>query len=187
MVLHALNTPAQHPVITLVGDDGNVLDVAQNPAGVLINSYIINTAPTAWPGVNMAIFNRVYVPLTASYRYFLVKEGVQSGNIQAGLVRLSGANRLTFTRVMNTGVIAAPVAGDLQLDCGTTEVENGDYAFFVWADNTTVTLPHVATATVSASRISAAQTIVGGVPASGTISAWGSSRLLGPVGVELNV
>lgn len=98
--------------------------------------------PAAWFATNYAIGHRFTLETKAQLRYINTRIGTPSGNIQAGVVRLYGAGLVFYHRVMNTGIIAAPAAGRVSLDCGLTTLEPGEYGVFLWADNTTVTLPH---------------------------------------------
>lgn len=131
-------------------------------------------------GANYAFFNRFHLPAPGAYRYVNFTTGVASGNIQVGVVKLSGANALTYTRVMNSGIIACPVAGNTRVDCGLTTLAAGDYSLFFWADNTTVTIGLGNVASYAGARV---MTIdipgAGGVPASGTFAAWGQRCVQG--------
>lgn len=90
-----------------------------------------------WPAVNRALFMRFYLPIVTPLRYANWVVSTQSGNVQVGVVSLSGTDRTTYTRVMNSGVIACPAAGNIRTDLGLTLLQSGDYAMFLWADNTT--------------------------------------------------
>lgn len=153
---------------------------------VLMPDSMAFLATATWPAANTAVFARVTVPMARTYRYMLFREGVQSGNVQAGLVRLSGAGLTAYERVLHTGVIAAPAAGDERIDCGATALTPGDYALFLWADNTTITLPHATNVAWAATKTQAeVAALVGGVPASGSLE-WTAGRLIA-VGLEADV
>lgn len=136
-------------------------------------------APAVWsaPGANAALIMRCPTLLgSRSYRYFLTKVGVQSGNIQYGVLALSGTDLLTFTRVMDSGIIACPAPGNLRGDLGATTLGPGEYALFLWADNTTVTMPRNAPGDAGFARAASAITAIpGGVPASGTLANWAAA------------
>lgn len=107
------------------------------PAALVAPTYNTAVAAAVWPAINRAIFMRfpLYVPNPLRYALWVV--GVQSGNVQLGVVQLSGTDRTNYTRVMNTGIIACPAAGNIRTDLGTTVLPAGDYAMFMWADNVT--------------------------------------------------
>lgn len=139
-------------------------------------SPIVNQAPAAWPAANMAVFQRVWIP-AGTYRYLRFKIGVQNGNIQVGVVKLSGAQHQDYTRVMSSGIIACPAAGNIRQDLGATALTEGDYAIFAWADGTTVTMPTVTASAFSAAALGAEVTsLATGVLATGSFT-WGQ-RLL---------
>lgn len=157
-------------------------DPAAVPALIVPPGSVLQAgSPAVWFVANNAIYQRCTVPLQATYRYVGINIGVSSGNVQAGVVKLSGADRRTWTRVMNTGIIAAPAAGYVKLDCGATVLTPGDYAVFFWADNTTITVPHMSLAAVAGTPLWWNDAPgAGGVGASGTASAtWGQRMIAG--------
>lgn len=136
----------------------------------------------AWEVANGAAFVWLETLTTRStFRYVRFRVGVQSGSVQVGVVRLSGAGRQTFARVMNSGIIACPSPGAVRVDCGLVALDPGEYAAFLWADNTTLQVSRSATGLgLEVSRhYSVLSGIAAGVPASGTLSDnWSGTRSL---------
>lgn len=147
-------------------------------------AMLATVSATAWPAANTAIFQRFSVPEGRAYRYANFRIDTASGNYQVGVVRLSGATLTDYTRVMNSGVVTMPAAGDKHIDLGATWLPAGDYALFLWADNTTATLRVASNSGIPASRLAAEVASIGsGVPSTGTL-AWTSSRFLGGITLE---
>lgn len=126
---------------------------------------------TAWGAVNRAVFDRFYVPRPTPIRYLNWKVEVASGNVQVGIVRLSGTDMKDFTRVAHSGVIACPAAAVIRTDLGVTVLTPGDYAAFIWADNTTFSTRWTSGLGLPALRQAGALVVSGGVAATGTF-AW---------------
>lgn len=174
-------TPAE--VLEVLGIFGPDLIV---PPGALLNF-----AGAAWPTADAAFFNRFTVPVTKVYRYARFRLVVASGNIQVVVVKLSGASRLDFTRVMNSTVLAqasAPISGtgNKRLDLGATELTAGEYAIGIWMNNTTGQVPIGALNSDSSGGFSL--TITGqssGVGSSGTLSA--GTRTINGLTLEADV
>jgi hypothetical protein len=142
---------------------------------------------TVWPAANTAIFQRFSVEERRSYRYVNLRVDVASGNWQIAVVRLDGPGMTNYVRVMDTGVVAAPAAGDKHIDLGATKLSPGEYALVVWADNTTLQARVASNSMVSSSRYSAeAVGLASGVPSTGTV-AWSSQRFLGGLTLEADV
>lgn len=168
--------------------------------GVKVDTFEVDTAPgvmapavivpltlvravggdAAWPAAEKAMFTRFTLAVARSYRYFGLKVGAAYGNLQVGVVKVNG---LSFTGVTSSGVIAA-TAGDLRIDLGPTKLPAGDYALFVWVDNTVLTTRYASNSIVSSHQSTRELIYIGGVPASGTFSgAWVSTGYL--TGVSL--
>lgn len=142
------------------------------PAALVSPLYNNAVAGGAWPAINRAIFMRFPLYLPNPLRYALWSVAVQSGNVQVGVVALSGTDRTTYTRVMNSGVIACPAAANIRTDLGLTTLPTGDYAMFMWADNVTFqTRYSTASGHAALRQLGAASSLAAGVPASGTL-AW---------------
>jgi hypothetical protein len=121
------------------------------------------------------VFSRLYVPVATQIRYLNWVVGVASGNVQVGVVRLAGTGHADFTRVAATAVIACPTAGDIRTDLGVQGLSPGDYAVFIWADNTTFQTRLGNNAGNTALRLGGLQnSYTTGVPTSGSFS-WGQS------------
>lgn len=119
---------------------GSTPDIAQ--AGVIYpHAFRVDWTASTWTQY-LACAARVTIPVAGIYRYILLRISVQSGNIQVGVVKLSGANHLQSTRVMNSGIVACPAAGNQRIDLGATTLYPGDYGLFFWADNATVQIPY---------------------------------------------
>lgn len=153
----------------------NVLN-SSVPAALLVPPVSASVpSAAAWGAANRVVFSRLHIPTTTPIRYFNWVVGVSSGNVQVGVVALSGANRTSFTRIVHSGVIACPTAGDVRTDLGLTYLPGGDYALFIWADNTTVTTRTGTNSGNTAMRMCAVQnSYTTGVPASGSFS-WGQA------------
>jgi hypothetical protein len=141
------------------------------PSLIMPPACTSNVAGGAWPAVNRAVFVRFTQPQPGSIRYINWVVGVASGNVQLGLVQLSGSGLTSYTRIAHTGVIACPTAGDIRTDLGATALGAGTYAAFIWADNTTFQARYSTASGIKALRIAAiASSLASGVPASGTLS-----------------
>lgn len=142
------------------------------PAALIVPPASVNTATAAaWPAVNRAVYTRFQLGVATVARYLLWEVGTASGNVQLGVVRLSGAGRTSYARVMNSGVIACPSTGAQRTDLGATLLAAGDYALFLWADNTTVTTRYVTNAAFTSLKVCGLEnSLTTGVGASGTIT-----------------
>jgi len=148
-------------------------------------SVLVTTAAATWPATNRAIFARFGLPVAGTFRYINWISAVASGNVQYGIVRLSGTDRTTYTRVAHSGVIACPTAGAVRGDVGATYLTAGDYAAFVWADNTTFETRRASSTGITAYRVTGiASSLSAGVGTTGTLS-W--SDLYVTVSVEADV
>jgi len=142
----------------------------------------LGSASAVWFTAFAAIFNRFPVLVPGMYRYVNVRLGsVASGNLQVGVVKLSytaGNASPSFKRVMNSGLFAYPTTNiDDRVDCGATLLTPGEYAAFLYCDNTTATLYHSAIAGVTAAHTSFAATFdAAGVPASGVTNLINTTR-----------
>lgn len=147
---------------------------AATPALIVAGAALLNPAAAVWPAANRALFSRFSLATDTPLRYVLWRCDTSSGNVMLGIVRLSGADHGTFVRLANTGIIACPTAGDIRTDLGAVTYPAGDYAVFLWADNTTMQT-RVATASVLPSQRIAgiASSLTTGVISSGPLS-WGN-------------
>lgn len=153
--------------------------IASSPLATLAT-----VSATVWPTANLAVFQRFSLPKGNTYRYINVRLDVSAGNWQLAVVRLSGAGFTAYDRVMNTGVVAAPVAGDKQVDLGATYLEAGDYAIAMWASDITLQTRYATNSGVSSTKLSAETSgLVAGIPTSGTV-AWNSARFIGGLTLE---
>lgn len=178
-------------VISLVSPGGaGPLDATKVAPGLIPSylAFLVTLNATVWPAANEAVFQRFTVLVAGQYRYMNFHIDVASGNIQYGIVQLSGAGLLNYTRILNSGVIACPTAGDQHADLGSTALAAGEYAFFLWFDNATAQTRYGTNSGVSSTRTSATATsISAGVPASGSISGWSSGAILGGLTLERDV
>jgi hypothetical protein len=139
------------------------------PATVTVLQSLVSAA--AWPAVNRAVFVRFALTVGGTYRYLDWVCGVQSGNVQVGVVRLAGTDHADYTRVMNSGVIACPAAGNIRTDLGATSLAAGDYAMFMWADNVTFQARYGSNSGLTGLRTNATQSsLASGVTSSGTFA-----------------
>jgi hypothetical protein len=147
------------------------------PSPALVTpTYNQAVGAAVWPAVNTANFVRFSLTAPGIYRYYNWSVGVQSGNVQVGVVTLSGANRLSYARVMDSGVIACPAAATIRTDLGATLLAAGDYAMYLWADNTTFQTRQSSSSSLPIMRVGAAvPSLASGVPASGSLGSWGSA------------
>jgi hypothetical protein len=118
---------------------------------------VTTIAASAWPAAGQAIFQRISVPQTGSFRYLNMQIDTQSGNFQVGICKLSGSGLTTFTRLMTNGVTATPASAlsGLRVDLGAQKLRAGEYAVFVWFDNTTAQTRYASNSMVPATRCSA--------------------------------
>jgi hypothetical protein len=152
------------------------LTVPRVPPALVAPSYNQAVGAAVWPAINTANFVRFSLLVAGVYRYYNWSVGVQSGNVQVGVVALSGANQLSYTRVMNSGVIACPAAATIRTDLGATLLPAGDYAMFMHADNVTFQTRTGSSSSLPIMRLGAAvPSLVGGVPSSGSLGSWGSA------------
>lgn len=145
-------------------------------------------AAAAWPAANSALLHRFTVSVGGFYRYVNFRVDAGSGNMQASVLKLSGATFSDYTRVMTSGVVAC-TTGDKTLDLGAVYLDPGEYALALWFDNTTVTARYATNSGMTASRLTAevAGLAVTGVGASGTGISWGSTRYVGGVSLGYTV
>ncbi len=158
-----------------------VLGTAAHGPAIILPQASYASGLQAWPLANLALFHRFSLSVGKVYRYINTAVGAASGNIQVGVVRLSGSGLLSYTRVMDSGVIAAVNGSPKQFDLGATYLPAGDYAFFMWADNTTVTMlwGNASTAASSSRLVTHVASLATGVQASASVAAWNQDRILG--------
>jgi hypothetical protein len=144
------------------------------PPGSMFAIAIRPSITDAWSAglQNIAIFNRFHLSVAGRFRYLRYRVGVQSGNVQVGVIRHSGVNGLTFARVMDSTVLACPAVGDIRQDLGATDLEAGDYSLFLWASSATFATVWTASNWMVTTRQSAYFSHASGVPASGTLAAF---------------
>jgi len=141
------------------------------PQALVVPQYNAGIAAGAWPAVNRAVFVRFQLTVATPLRYLNWTCDVQSGNVQAGVVSLSGTDRTTYARVMSSGVIACPAAGSIRTDLGLTLLAPGDYAMFLWADNVTFQTRYGTASALTAMRITGiASSLASGVGTTGTLT-----------------
>lgn len=147
---------------------------SKGPSLIVPPAAHLTPAAATWGAANRAIFDRFQVATPTTLRYLNWTVDVASGNVQVGVVRLAGAGHADFTRVMDSGVIACPAAGQIRTDLGASLLLPGDYALFLWADNTTISTRWTAAAALTALRSVGVLVVAGGVPVSGTL-AWSNN------------
>lgn len=153
----------QH-VLDSLGEVGAGPSYILPPAAVLAAS-----TAAAWYTTNAATLMRFSLTRTRTFRYINLHVGVQSGNIQVGVCReASGSGNDYVTRVAHSGVIACPAAGAQKIDLGFFTLSPGDYAVFLWCDNTTASFLHGLSTGIAASRASFSTTVSGGITAAKT-------------------
>lgn len=162
---------------------------AIGPALLRLPGTTFGTGALAWVAANKAILNRFEVIRSRAYRYLNFRVDVQSGNIQAGIVRLDSVNPLNFVRVAHTGVIACPAVGAYRADIGGAgglALPPGDYAHFLWADNTTFQTRWATNSAYTSTRAMLGLSgLASGVQASGT--AFYDSNLLCATALEADL
>lgn len=121
--------------------------------------------------------------LAGSYRWLHFVISVSSGNIQVGVVKLDATNPLNYTRVMNSGIIPCPAAATIRLDLGTA-VLSGSHALFFWADNSTVAVPWSGLVAPGSFGLAKVDSLVAGVPASGSVTSWIAQEQLNTMMLE---
>lgn len=145
------------------------------PPGSLVT---LAGAAAAWPDATVASVMRVTVPATKNYRYGLFYVGTQSGNCQFSVIRLTGTDRLTYERVMDSGLVACPAAGSVRIDLGSTELTAGEYGLCLFFDNTTATTRRSFHLEDAFRKLCAGVVNASGVPASGTLADWGYAQFV---------
>lgn len=145
-------------------------DVAGRDLIVPEGGLLAASAQAAWYTANAATWLRFHVPYRKAYRWVNLRVGTQSGNIQVGVSSLARTGTtVNSTKVMDSGVIACPAAGDQRIDCGTVTLNPGDYGLFLWCDNVTAQFLHSLATGLAASRMLFSQTgLASGVPSSVT-------------------
>lgn len=134
-------------------------------------------SPAVYPLTTFGIFSRFTVPVATAYRYVRSKIGVSSGNYQAcvaAITETGGASlgsAFTFSRVMNSGVVACPSSGDFVIDLGSTVLSAGEYILWQWLSDTTATIPN-GNSLQSWRLLGGSAQVVGGLAGSGSMS-WG--------------
>lgn len=88
---------------------------------------------TLWPTTNGALFQKFELNGYAIMRYFLLKLDQTGGHMQCGVVKYTKG--LNWVKVMDSGDMVTPAAGDLRIDLGATELEPGQYAMYLWFNN----------------------------------------------------
>lgn len=145
----------------------------------------VSSTATAWVA-NRAVFTRL-PKLNGSFRYVRFTIGTAAGNVQVGVVRLSGTGDLTYTRVMDSGVIASPASGVQRLDLGRTSL-SGEHALFFWGSSTSLTIGWAGLNTSNkVPSITTVDSLASGVAASGTLAAWGGTDAIGFFVLEADV
>lgn len=141
----------------------------RNPSGVqptLIVPQPVGSFAAGVLAANRAHFSRFQLATPGTFRYINWTCAVQSGNIQAGVVALSGTGRTTYSvPIVSTGIIACPAAGDIRSDLDAFALPAGDYALFLWVSDGTVSVSR-STASPASMRVSAIKTLT----ASGVIA-----------------
>lgn len=153
------------PTLTAINNANSYGRIIAPPASLMSPG----AASAAWSAANRAVFSRFSLTAPATLRYFRFTVGVQSGNIQVGVVKYRPGNPTTSDRVMTSGVIACPAAGTQVIDLGAYAAGPGDYAAFIWSDNTTFTTPWATVAHAQSMRLCSIQsTLATGVDTSAT-------------------
>jgi hypothetical protein len=138
---------------------------------------ILNPGAAVWPAANRAIYMRFDLGGATPIRYINWSCGVQSGNVQVGIVSIAPTAFTAYTRIAHSGVIACPAAGDIRTDLGSTLYPAGTYAAFLWADNITFQARHSSNSGLTVLRACGIESsLAAGVTATGTIT-WSSSSL----------
>ena len=157
-------------------------DLIASPASL----FAVSSA-SVWPNSNNAIFQRFSLTMPATFRYLNLSIGTASGNLQAGVVKLSGAKHVNFDRVMDTGIVASVTTGSLSLDCGATLLGSGDYAMFLWANNALLTARILNNSNLASTHLVCERTFASGVPLNGSLTAWDGSRAITGLTLEADI
>lgn len=156
------------------------------PVQIIPMMTVLPTAATAWYLANAFIANRFQVQQTGTWRFINIWPGTASGNIQVGIATHAQASNTTanLTPLVSTGIIACPTGGALtRLDLGNFTLTPGDYALWLWCDNTTATFNH----NLVAGYIGFRASITGTPGASGLTTVFTGSygtRYLGAMSIE---
>lgn len=176
--------------------DGDLwLDTDESAALVIPPQLIVppasnfsTIADTAWFTQYAAYYARFQLSVKTIMRHVLCRIASSSGNIQVGVVGLSGASDLDFTRLGHSGIIAAGATGARRIDIGATVLDPAlyrEFAVFFWADNTAITVPCAASSAGLTIRACTQVTHdAAGVPANGNLAAWTANRLFAGLALE---
>lgn len=144
-------------------------------------------ATFTWGAQNMGGV-RLLVPTPTLIRYIDWEVITAAGNIDIGIIALSGANHLTWTLVAHSGAIACPAAGAIRTDLGAQILPPGDYAVALWGDSSSLQVRgQGGRSDLQSTRLSVLKTGIasGGIPASGTLSQFWSSGFAFTVEADL--
>lgn len=146
------------------------------------------SAAAAWYTANAATFMRFSIGRRRTFRYVNLQVGTQSGNIEVGVVRLRPGNvsgGVNYERVAWSGSIACPASGAQRIDLGYFVLPPGEYALYLWCDNTTAAFLHGLASGFASTRLlftNTGATPPGSSAAIGTISA--TTRWLSGITLE---
>lgn len=107
----------------------------------------INTVIAAWPNANFGFAQRFSVSVPTEFRYVRYPCGANgTANIEVGVLRITGGNRMTVAPLITSGVIAAPApsGGSSRVDLGKFVLAPGEYWLWFWADHVSLTVPAAA-------------------------------------------
>lgn len=149
-------------------------NITKSPSLIVPPAACFLASAAVWGAAQRAVFDRFDVATPTTLRYMGWRVEAASGNVQVGVVKLSGTGLLNYNKVMDSGVIACPTAGDIRTDLGATVLLPGTYAAFLWADNTTFSTRWSGQTALSCMRtVGLVASLASGVPSSGTL-AWNS-------------
>lgn len=149
---------------------GTAPDLAAPQLIIPPGSVIAASALATWYVPNAATYLRFHNPFRQTFRWINIYIGAISGNMQVGVSAISRTGTtVNSTKVMDSTVIAMSsltANANARIDCGATILAPGDYAMFLWCDNTTASFMHSLATGLTASRMLFSQTVSGGITSS---------------------
>lgn len=118
------------------------------------SAYAPGLTTSIWYAVNRALGMRFHVDVPTPVKQTVLDIGVSSGIVQSCIGKLD-ATGLTFARVANSGLIACPAASQQAVIPYTAIalLQPGEYIVTFWADNIVVTVDHILSTKLTATRL----------------------------------
>lgn len=151
----------------------------------------VTASPSAYPLTNFGTFARFNLASERTLRWVRLRIGTSSGNFQACIASITETRGATnkefgFTRVMNSGVISCPAAGEVvAVDLGATVCAAGDYIVWVWLSDGLATVANGTSESFHALSACGSKEVGGGMPASDEGFPWSWGNRMPVASVEV--